>query len=85
MSLAILFSETASTLSAPDASTMASWAAKASNLFGAVTKAKPVMAATSAANASAKPSGALSPVPTAVPPCARRRRRGSVASTRSMP
>ena len=47
--------------------------------------ALPVIAATSAANASANPSGAFSPVPTAVPPCARRSSRGSVASTRSMP
>ena len=45
MSLAILLSATANCLSAPWVSTMASWAAKASNLFFAVTKGKPVNSA----------------------------------------
>src|SRR5512147_1283984 len=40
MSLAILLSETATTLSAPEASTIASCAASASNLFPAVTKGR---------------------------------------------
>ncbi len=42
MSLAILLSETAICFSAPWVSTMASWAAKASNLFSALTKGSPV-------------------------------------------
>ena len=59
---------TASTLSAPLASTIASCAASASNLFGAVTNGRPVICATSSATRSAKPGCALRPVPTAVPP-----------------
>ena len=70
MSLAIFIRLAASTLSAPCSSTMASWLASASNLLGAVTNGRPVIAATSAANASAKPFLALRPVPTAVPPWA---------------
>ena len=49
MSLAIFIRLTASVLSAPLASTIASWAAKASNLFSAVTKGNFVMCATSLA------------------------------------
>ena len=45
MSLAILNSEAATVLMAPWANTMASWAASASNLLGAVVKGRPVMAA----------------------------------------
>ena len=41
MSLPILLREHASTLSAPDASMIASCAASASNLLGAVTKGRP--------------------------------------------
>ena len=41
--------ETATVFSAPLASTMASWAARASNLLGAVTKGSPVSLATAAA------------------------------------
>ena len=70
MSLAILKSEAATVLSAPDISTIASLAASASNLFGAVTKGRPVISAILAATASAKPLRVLSPVPTAVPPWA---------------
>ena len=55
---------------APDSSTSASFEASASNLFGAVTKGRPVSRATASANFSAKPAGALRPVPTAVPPWA---------------
>mmetsp|Transcript_26462 Transcript_26462/g.67199 ORF Transcript_26462/g.67199 Transcript_26462/m.67199 type:complete len:284 (+) Transcript_26462:565-1416(+) len=84
-SLAILFSEQASTLSAPDASTIASCAASASNLFGAVTNGRPVSFAMRAAISSAYPSTVLSPVPTAVPPRASSLRRGSTASTRRIP
>lgn len=50
---------------APLISTIASWAASASNLFGAVTKGRPVSAATVAATFSAKPILAFRPVPTA--------------------
>src|SRR3546814_8293098 len=65
-SLAILVRLTASTLSAPESSTIVSWVASASNLLGAVAKGRPVAVAASAAKSSAKPGGALSPVPTAV-------------------
>ena len=43
MSLAIFIRLAASTLSAPCSSTMASWAASASNLLGAVTNGRPVI------------------------------------------
>ena len=69
-SFAILVRLTATTFSAPDSSTRASCAASASNLFSAVTNGRPVIAATSRANFSAKPGGAFRPVPTAVPPWA---------------
>lgn len=42
MSFAIFMIEQAITLRAPETSTMASWAARASNLFGAVSKGRPV-------------------------------------------
>ena len=45
MSLAILFNEHAITFRVPDASTIASCAASASNLFGAVTNGRPVSVA----------------------------------------
>ena len=70
MSLAILNSAAAAELIAPWLNTMASWAASASNLLGAVTKGRPVISATRSATFSAKPTGAFSPVPTAVPPWA---------------
>ena len=70
ISLAILNRLAASVFSAPDSSTSASFAASASNLFGAVTKGSPVSRATSPANFSAKPMGQFRPVPTAVPPWA---------------
>ena len=70
MSLAILNRLAATVLRAPWAKTMASWAASASNLLGAEVNFMPVKAAIRSANASAKPTGALRPVPTAVPPWA---------------
>ena len=85
MSLAILKREAATVFTAPDISTTASWAASASNLLGAVWKAMPVISATFSAKASAKPTLAFSPVPTAVPPWASARMLGSARSTRSMP
>ena len=57
--------------SAPCVNTSASLEASASNLFGAVMKGRAVSSATFSANRSANPGCALSPVPTAVPPCAR--------------
>jgi hypothetical protein len=50
--------------------TIASWAASASNLLGAVTKGRPVISAMLAATVSPQPGDVFSPVPTAVPPCA---------------
>ncbi|MNS94008.1 hypothetical protein D3C72_1282090 [compost metagenome] len=85
MSLAILNSEAATVLIAPWLKTMASWAARASNLFGAVVKGRPVMAAICSATFSAKPTGAFRPVPTAVPPWASSISLGRVCSMRSMP
>lgn len=66
-------SDTATTLSAPLASTTASCAASASNLLGAVSKGSPVSSATAEAKRSAKPFFVFRPVPTAVPPCVARR------------
>mmetsp|Transcript_5074 Transcript_5074/g.12715 ORF Transcript_5074/g.12715 Transcript_5074/m.12715 type:complete len:218 (+) Transcript_5074:66-719(+) len=48
-SLAILFKAQAVAANCPQASTMASWAARAANLFGAVSKARPVSFAMSCA------------------------------------
>ena len=59
MSLAILNSEAATVLMAPWLITMASWAASASNLLGAVVNGRPVMAAMRSATFSAKPIGRI--------------------------
>src|SRR4029077_18251710 len=56
--------------SAPWAKTKAPCEASASNLLPALTNGSPVMPATVLANSLAKRRSALSPVPTAVPPCA---------------
>ena len=85
MSLAILNRLAATVLIAPWVKTMASCAARASNLFGAVVKGRPVMEAILSATPSAKPTGAFSPVPTAVPPCASCISMGRLCSMRSMP
>ena len=85
MSLAIFISEQATVLRAPEASTMASWAARASNLLSAVWKFRPVILQTSSAKRSAKPAAAFRPVPTAVPPWASWVSRGTASSTRRMP
>merc|ERR1712008_46303 len=69
-SLAIFIMEQDMTLRAPETSTIASWAAKASNLLGAVTNGNPVISDTLAATFSAKPILVFNPVPTAVPPAA---------------
>ena len=68
MSLAILFKETATCFKAPWLSTIASWAANASNLFSAVIKGSPVKLAIYFATTFEYPFGVLIPVPTAVPP-----------------
>mmetsp|Transcript_37687 Transcript_37687/g.90482 ORF Transcript_37687/g.90482 Transcript_37687/m.90482 type:complete len:213 (-) Transcript_37687:697-1335(-) len=85
MSLPILLREHASTLSAPDASMIASCAASASNLLGAVTKGRPVSAAIILAMSASYPTVVFRPVPTAVPPRASSLMRGKVAWTRAMP
>ena len=84
-SFAIFMSEQASVFRWPDVSTIASWAAMASNLFSAVVNGMPVMRETCLANSSAKPCWEFSPVPTAVPPCASWDRRGRPDVTRAMP
>jgi hypothetical protein len=70
ISLAILLSATASVLSAPEKDTSPSFAASCSKVLGAGSKAKPVISLIARAISAAQPSGALSPVPTAVPPIA---------------
>ncbi len=85
MSLAILNRDAATVLMAPWVITMASWAASASNLLGAVVNLSLVILAMLRATFSAKPFGALRPVPTAVPPCASCMRAGSVCWMRAMP
>ncbi|MNR05597.1 hypothetical protein D3C85_1216380 [compost metagenome] len=67
-SLATFIKATAVRFKAPESSTMASCAAKASNLFGAVTKGKPVKSAIFLATKTSYPFGVFKPVPTAVPP-----------------
>lgn len=67
-SLAIFMIETAVVLREPENSTNASWAARASNLFGALTNLYPVSLVTYSAISSANPSKVFNPVPTAVPP-----------------
>ena len=71
-SLAIFIMFAASAFTAPWAKTTASLPVSARNLFGSVTKGRSVCSAMWAATASSKPSGALRPVPTAVPPSAKR-------------
>ena len=85
MSLAILNRLAATVLMAPWEKTMASWAASASNLLGAVVNFMPVSAAMRSATRSAKPTGALRPVPTAVPPWASCISPAMVCSMRAMP
>mmetsp|Transcript_22140 Transcript_22140/g.47589 ORF Transcript_22140/g.47589 Transcript_22140/m.47589 type:complete len:209 (-) Transcript_22140:546-1172(-) len=84
-SLAILFSPAASVLNAPDTSIKESWAASASNKFGAEVNGRPVWFAIFCAMAAAYPSVVFRPVPTAVPPKARRCNEIIEASIRSIP
>ena len=67
-SLASFIRSPARAFRAPWEKATASLEDRAWNLLGAVRKGRPVRSATSAAAASAKPGGALRPVPTAVPP-----------------
>ena len=67
-SLQIFVRLTATTLRAPDSSTTASWADCASKWSTASRKGSPVVSATRAMTAAAKPGAALRPVPAAVPP-----------------
>ena len=84
-SLPILVSDTAITRSWPDSSQAVSWLARLSKKFGLGTRRSPLRRDRLRAKRPAKRGCALMPVPTAVPPCARRRRRGAVASRRSSP
>ena len=79
MSFANLYSATLRPRSAPEARTSASMEDWAANLFGALVNSCPVSWDSSAATSSPKPGGALSPVPTAVPPMASWRSPGSAA------
>src|SRR6201996_7580478 len=85
MSLAILNRLAATVLMAPWLNTMASWAASASNLLGAVVNAMPVILAICSATILSKPMGAFRPVPTAVPPWANSISLGIDCSIRAMP
>ncbi len=85
ISFAIFIREAASTFIAPEISIIASWAARASNLFSAVSKSNPVISDTVLANSTSKPALQLIPVPTAVPPWASCIRRGMHASIRAKP
>ena len=86
MSLAILVSETATVRSAPDSSTRPSRAAWASNGSTARrSSSRPVRERSSSTTAEPNPSGALRPVPAAVPPIGNSPTRGRVPQTRSMP
>ena len=84
-SLAIFISDAASVFNVPWACTIASCAASASNLFGAEKKGNDVRAESSAATFVPNAGGALSPVPTAVPPSASSHRCGNAARTCAMP
>ena len=67
-SFAIFIISHARALIAPCAKTSSSFEVSAWNLFGAVIKSFPVSFETASATFTSKPLGALSPVPTAVPP-----------------
>ena len=84
-SLAILVSETATTLSAPDSSTSASRLPCASNGSSGARMSSPVSAASRARTRSAKSRWVLSPVPVAVPPSGIWATCGSALATRARP
>ncbi len=85
MSLAILKHAIAVVVIAPWLITIASCAASASNLLGAVRNGSFVIAAMRSATLTSKPLGLASPVPTAVPPCASSISIGIVISMRATP
>ena len=70
ISFAILKRLTATVFKVPENSTRASWAARASNLFGAVINGKSVILEIFFATDLSHPCFVFSPVPTAVPPWA---------------
>ena len=82
-SLAIFIMLAARPLTAPWEKTSASLPVSARNLLGSVTNGRPVSSASSSATATSKPAGALRPVPTAVPPSARRTSCGMAARSSS--
>mmetsp|Transcript_15712 Transcript_15712/g.39981 ORF Transcript_15712/g.39981 Transcript_15712/m.39981 type:complete len:216 (-) Transcript_15712:1010-1657(-) len=84
MSLLIFSIESATVFSVPPSCACASCAAKDSNLFGAVTKGRPVMSFTFWATVTAYLGCVFNPVPTAVPPSARSYRSSSDCSVRLM-
>ena len=79
MSLAILCKATASTFRLACAATIASQAASAANLFGALTNGMACDCDSTSATSSPKPGGVFRPVPTAVPPIASGYRQGKHA------
>ena len=85
MSLAIFVRETATVLSAPEASTSASRAACASNGSAGGRMVRPVSAASFARTRSANSGWVLRPVPVAVPPSGICPTRSSVDSMRAIP
>ena len=72
ISFTIFLNETAIVFKVPWNSTKASWQAKASNLLGAVLNFHPVSWEIYVAIYSAKPTNVFNPVPTAVPPYAKK-------------
>jgi len=84
-SFAIFINDAASVFSVPCACTMASLAASASNLLGAVTNGSPATFEISTATRAANSGCAFRPVPTAVPPSASSDRCGTAALTCATP
>ncbi len=84
MSFAIFMSATATPRNAALVRTIASNEPCAMNLLGAVTNGLPVSSAIFAATPTPNPLGALSPVPTAVPPIANSYSPLRLASTPAM-
>ena len=79
-SFAIFIRLQASAFIAPCANTIASLEVSAWNLLEEVTKSLPVITLTCLATSTSNPTGALSPVPTAVPPSASSFRLGNVSA-----
>ena len=77
-SLAIFINATAKVFNCPLISTLVSWQLRPMNLLGIEVKPTCVSFSSSSDTFSPKPSLALTPVPTAVPPCAKECRRGKL-------